>query len=419
MALRLASSVGASARRSTSRSSLRSATDQRCSSEKNGAASLAIFASRANRYTVCARLAIVTGMLVGSVFPVHAFDLSPKGTRHDRDAVKAWAPSWLDGILSSLAEKGLPRFKQSVHEEITHRAYECNYEGVGICSNPDAEYATPYVIAGVRWNDDPPFQLRSDQAKGTSCKTTYADGRPMTIRFITQPRCWGELFLAAEKQIKANPERAFNAANQSTLPLRSHFGDLQFIHSMASANGEDPTETRKKILGWAEFTWGVINGDYTLGTWLKDVKLPVIEQFFGTSGWRVQELFTLGDPSLRAHLGDVAFGSLLHMVEDSFAAGHVNRLEPVHGEKCANSQHRAPGPIQEFHSYTHQDSDKHAEADSRNAFVNNRLTPDVVDVGRTLVALRKANVAWSEVGPYLECVYQLAPTVGNATAGNF
>lgn len=419
MALRLASSVGVLVHGSASKCFLSLGPDQRYRSENNDAVSSAIAVFRANRYNLFARAVVVTGMLLGSTLPVHAFDLSPKGTRHDRDAVKAWAPSWLDGILSSLAEKGLPRFKLSVHEEITHRAYECNFEGIGICSNPDAEYATPYVIAGVRWNDDPPFQLRSDQAKGTSCKTTYADGRPMTIRFITQPRCWGELFLAAEKQVKANPERAFDAASQSALPLRSHFGDLQFIHSMASANGEDPTETRKKILSWAEFTWGVINGDYTLGTWLKDVKLPVIEQFFGTSGWRVQELFTLGDPSLRAHLGDVAFGSLLHMVEDSFAAGHVNRLEPVLGEKCANSQHRAPGPIQEFHSYTHQDSDKHAEADSRNAFVNNRLTPDVVDVGRTLVALRKASAAWSEVGPYLECVYQLAPTVGNATAGNF
>lgn len=419
MTLRFASGFGFSVFGSTTAGLLSSAPGTRPSLGKKDAASSAISASFATRSNVVARQILTIGLLATSVLQAHAFDLSPKGTRYDRDAVKAWAPSWLDGILSSLAEKGLPRFKQSVHEEITHRAYECNFEGVGICGNPDAEYATPYVIAGVRWNDDPPFQLKSDQARGTSCKTTYADGRPMTIRFITQPRCWGELFLAAEKQIKANPEKAFNAANQSALPLRSHFGDLQFIHSMASANGEDPAETRRKILNWAEFTWGVVSGDYELGTWLKDVKLPVIEQFFGTSGWRVQELFTLGDPSLRAHLGDVAFGSLLHMVEDSFAAGHVDRMEPASGEKCGGSQHRAPGPIQEFHSYTHQDSAKHADADSRTAFVNNRLTPDVVDVGRTLVALRDAKAGWAEVGPYLECVYRLAPTVRNATAGDF
>ncbi len=419
MALRFASRVEASVFGANSESFPSSLIGERRSLEKHGEFVSSISAPPAVRSRKVARLVVITGLLVGSTLPAHAFDLSPKGTRYDRDAVKAWAPSWLDGILSSLAEKGLPRFKQSVHEEITHRAYECNFEGVGICSNPDAEYATPYVIAGVRWNDDPPFQLRSDQARGTSCKTTYADGRLVTIRFITQPRCWGELFLAAEKQIKANPEKAFELANQSVLPLRSHFGDLQFIHSMASTNGEDPAETRRKILNWAEFTWGVVGGDYGLGTWLKDVKLPVIEQFFGTSGWRVQELFTLGDPSLRAHLGDIAFGSLLHMVEDSFAAGHVDRMEPANGDQCAASQHRAPGPIQEFHSYAQQDSAKHADADSRTAFVNNRLTPDVVDVGRTLVALRNAKADWTEVGPYLECVYQLAPTVRNASAGNF
>ena len=107
------------------------------------------------------------------------------------------------------------------------------------------------------------------------------------------------------------------------------------------------------------------------------------------------------------------------MVEDSFAAGHVDRMVPASGEKCGESPLRAPSPIKKFHSYTHQDSANHADADSRTAFVNNRLTPDVVDVGRTLVALRDAKAGWTEVGPYLECVYRLTPTARNATAGNF
>lgn len=365
------------------------------------------------------KLILVTALLAGSVLTAQAFDLSPKGTRHDRDAVKAWAPSWIDGILTTVADKGLTRFKQSVHEEITHRIYECNYEGAGFCGNPDAEFAPSYVIAGVRWNDDPPFQLKRNQAKGINCKTAYEDGRPMTIRFITQPLCWGELFLAADKHVKRHPERPYDAASQAAMPLRSHFGDLQFIHSMASANEEEPFETRRKILGWAEFTWGVVLGQYELGTWLKDIKLPVIEQFFGANEWRVQDLFTLGDPSLRAHINDVAFGSLLHMVQDSFAAGHVDRMEPANGKRCTGSPHRAPGPIREFHSYIHQDSSRHGEADNREAFVNNRLTPDVVDVGRTLVALRQAKAGWSDVGSYLECVYELSPSSRRATAGDF
>lgn len=364
------------------------------------------------------RILVSVALLVASAQTSWSFDLSPKGTQFDRDAVKAWAPSWLDGILSRLADKGLPKFKQSVHEEITHRVFECNYEGAAICGNPDAEFASPYVIAGIRWNDDPPFQLNPDQAKNTSCKNRYDNGNPITIRFITQPKCWGELFLAAEKQIKAGAKIAFDVANQSALPLRSHFGDLQFIHSMASSDGEDPLETRRKILGWAEMTWGVVRGEHKLETWVKDIDVPVMQPFLGTSGWRVQDLFTLGDPSLRPYVSEVAFGSLLHMVEDSFSAGHVERLEPAQGAKCADNTHRAPGPIREFHSYTHQTTSNHAGTDTRDAFIINRVTPDVVDVGRVLVEMRK-NAKWDDVRAYLMCVYALVPDVRKASAGGF
>lgn len=364
------------------------------------------------------KLLAIAGLLAGFVNSAWSFDLSPKGTRLDRDAVKAWS-SWLDNVLTLIADKGLPRFKHPIHEEITHRAYGCNFEGNPICGNPDAQFATPYVIAGVRWNDDPPFQMNPGQALNTSCKIKYPDGRPMTIRFITQPQCWAELFLSAEKQIKADEKKRFDVASQSVLPLRSHFGDLQFLHSMASADDEDPAETRSKILGWAEFTWGVVRSTYKLETWLKDVNVPVVQQYFGGSGWRVQELFSLGDPSLRPYVSDVAFGSLLHMVEDSFAAGHIERMEPADGAQCSGNSHRAPGPIMEFHSYIHQDSSNHAKADTREAFINNRLTPDVVDVARALVGMRKNNADWSDVRAYLFCVYDLAPGVRKASAGGF
>jgi hypothetical protein len=364
------------------------------------------------------RLLVVAGFLAGLANSAWSFDLSPKGTRLDRDAVKAWAP-WLDGYLTAIANRGLPNFKHPVHEEITHRIYGCNYEGATICGDPDAQFATPYVIAGVRWNDDPPFQMKQDQAKGTKCKTSYSDGRPMTIRFITQPICWADLFLAAKEQVNKDATKRFDAAHQSVLPLRSHFGDLQFFHSMASSDNEDPAETRNKILAWAELTWGVVRGQYKLETWLKGIDVQVLQQFFDDSGWRMQDLFTLGDPSLRPYVSDVAFGSLLHMIEDSFAAGHVDRMEPAQGAQCPGSLLPAPGPIREFHSYTRQSSRGHADADTREAFFNNRLTPDVVDVGRTLVAMRQANREWADVRAYLMCVFDFAPGVRKASAGGF
>lgn len=53
------------------------------------------------------------------------------------------------------------------------------------------------------------------------------------------------------------------------------------------------------------------------------------------------------------------------------------------------------------------------------AFVHKRLIPDVVDVGRALVALRRATASWAEVCPYFECIYELTPAARSATAGNF
>lgn len=367
---------------------------------------------------IIGKLLTAAGLLVALANNAWSFDVSPKGTRFDQDAVKAWS-KWWDRTISKVTARGLPMFKGAVHEEITHRAYGCTYEGSGICGDPDAQYASPYVIAGVRWNDDPPFQLQQIQSANTSCKIKYEDGRPMTIRFITQPLCWSALFLSAEKQIKNNPSLRFDVSSQAALPLRSHFGDLQFLHSMASADGEDPVETRNKILGWAEMIWGVVRGNYRLETWMKDIDLPAVQQYFGGSGWRIQELYTLGDGSLRLYVADVAFGSLLHMVEDSFAAGHVERMEPANNAQCPGGAQRAPGPIVEFHSYLHQSTKGHAAADTRHAFVNNRQKPDVVDVVGSLVEMRASNAEWSIVSAYLMCVYDLAPGVRKSSSGGF
>ena len=90
------------------------------------------------------------------------FDLDPKGTRFDRAAVKKWS-SFLDNLLTKVATLGLEKYKESVHEEITHRIYGCNHETATICGDPDGEFATPYIVAGVRWNDDPPFQVNELQ----------------------------------------------------------------------------------------------------------------------------------------------------------------------------------------------------------------------------------------------------------------
>ena len=59
-----------------------------------------------------------------------------------------------------IAEYLIEQYTLPVHEVITHRIYGCNYD-FKVCSSPPSpyEFATDALIAGVRWNDNPRFQL--------------------------------------------------------------------------------------------------------------------------------------------------------------------------------------------------------------------------------------------------------------------
>lgn len=339
---------------------------------------------------------------------VFAYKLSPSGTRLDQSVAKKYSSTFERAILR-VAGKGVIHFTEPVHEEISNRIFGCQGDD-DLCGDPDSDFAGPFVLAGVRWNDDPPFRLEEGEARNTSCKITE------TIRFTTQPICWARLFRDAEK--KATEGKSPNAESRTSLLARSHFGDLQFLHAMASKDGEPAADTKKRIMMWAEFTWKVSRGDYGLDTKLKEVNIEGFDQFFGRTEWRVQDLFALGNPVLRRRIKDVAFGSLLHMVEDSFAKGHVERAG--FGETCPGMTDRvAPGGIKEFHSYINQDSGKHGNYDSRNAFVEHWTAdrPTVIEVGQVLLDHQERRSTWEEVKPYVECVFALEKPEAKASAG--
>jgi hypothetical protein len=336
-----------------------------------------------------------------------ANSLSPRGTKVEQH-VAAENTAWWQRAVLSLSQTGVLHFAEPVHEEITGRIFNCD-DG---CDDADidAEFAGLYIIAGVRWNDDPPFRMNPDEAQHTKCKTSE------TIRFTTQPYCWYQLFTAAKKMAASG--QVPNAANHAPLLARSHFGDLQFFHSMASQDGEPAAETQRRALIWAEFTWRVANGEYGLDTKLADVKIDGFSQFFGTSGWTVQDLFTAGNPALRQHLKDVAFGSLLHMVEDSFAEGHVQREDSGPGTCSAVPQFTAPPRVVEFHSYSHQDEKKHKEKDSREAFLELDEKPtNVVSVAKPLSDYYAKGMSWETIKPFIDCVFTVVDPATKASPG--
>lgn len=340
---------------------------------------------------------------------LYAYQLSPVGTKKEREHAKQWGIIIKAKIL--VTEKALHNFATPVHETITQLSYGCSNEWSD-CDDPDLEDAGPYIMAGVRWNDDPPFKLKPGEGKGLECDTKD------TVSFITQTECWIGLFKDAEKRAFYNPE-FFLVPFHGNYMSRSHFGDLQFLHSMAAKNNELPQETKDKILMWAEFIWKLQEGVINIDTKLKNIEINNWNNHF-LSNHSVQELFTLGRPWLRRNVGDVAFGSLLHLVQDSFANGHVERLEPRFGSFCLNNSLPIYGPILEFHSYSHQDHEKHKKADSEiSARQNLSLDPDVIDAGRKLIEFRDRKAKWEEVREFLDkCLFVIDNDALPASAGD-
>lgn len=207
-------------------------------------------------------------------------------------------------------------------------------------------YLTPYVIYGVRWNDLPPFKLSPDEGNctylGKSCNVKQ------TIRFSTQPLCWYCLFKDAEK---AQTRQIVGCSKgQGTLHgnvmTRSHFGDLQFLHAMASEEGVHSGATRAKVLDWLEFAWKVSSREIKPDTFLRIIDNATLKEHYGCTQWRVSDLYILGhQDKLLPYLHHVAFGSVLHTVQDSFAGAHSSREPSPPGGICKDTAFPQPRRI--------------------------------------------------------------------------
>jgi hypothetical protein len=161
---------------------------------------------------------------------------------------------------------------------------------------------------------------------------------------------------------------------------------------------------------WAELTWRLqafANDVIDPSTKMGEVPVAGLSAHFPETEQRtVSELFTVGRPWLRLHLADVAFGSLLHVVQDSFSGGHARR-RPRTADGCARSE------IVNFHTYAGQDKDQHKLSDTID------MASNQVELGealRTLVLLRFQRKQWPEVRAFLsECVFRLAADAKLAT----
>src|SRR5688500_11706308 len=113
----------------------------------------------------------------------------------------------------SAASSFMRQFSSDVHERMTREAYAM--AGVGLA---------PGVIAGVRWNDNPPA-LRLGVLFG-SC----ASAADPSLESVD---CFASVLRIDRIALEAVSRR-----EQAIAPLRSHFGDMQFLHAMAARTAE-------------------------------------------------------------------------------------------------------------------------------------------------------------------------------------
>jgi len=237
----------------------------------------------------------------------------------------------------------------------------------------------------------------------------------------------------------------------ANLTGRSHFFDLQFVHGMALEEREPAYVTLSKILLWAEITYRLSVGDGLTGTErLSDVPITStvtdpagvahsakLSQFFGSAtrprgDATLRYLLTQDSKFVNLDLGRRAIGSLLHLVQDSYALGHTRRT-------LLNPQDRVPGTkdqfkpgtwgrygeVENFHCYRGQDHELHAkydeidastvdidDLDTFNPLIGAR---DSVEMSGRLLALWRAQTRWDAAdGPkdlLTNTIFKLSPNV--------
>lgn len=356
----------------------------------------------------------LAGFAVVAMFCAHAgaFTIQPIDSDAEAAKVASRLRNAIAGVESSVVEAYVKHFSSPVHEDITHRAYGCS-GGRQACEHaltmdPSALGAPRTVIEGVQWNDNPPFRL-----------ATSAAGVPSGCAGVfiqlpnAHPDCWAYVFEKAGKTAAASTSNP--AFGPSALILqRSHYGDMQFLHAMAP-DGEPAAVTKQKIMRWAEFTYSVATGKISPAAVVSTQAAGAGAEFFPQNGWDVSTLFTQGTlPHSPSRVQDIAFGSLLHLVEDSFSKAHVQRAATRFGPTGA-----MPGQVIEFHSYAKQDHTLHSNSDQLDAFLGDPGTSSFpINICGTLAKMRAAGAPWTDVEALLNAVFDLQDPEHTAGPGH-
>ncbi|WP_147451274.1 hypothetical protein [Corallococcus llansteffanensis] len=219
----------------------------------------------------------------------------------------------------------------------------------------------------------------------------------------------------------------------TNLFCRSHYGDLQFFHAMANQPNESADVVRARILAWAQFLYGVATSEIApdedvctlfgretvagarfealAGLWGGDAtvcKPNAHWTVYTLFNWKCSNLFSwnkckMGVESDGSWTRARAVGALLHMIQDSFALGHTDRLvnDDATQAMCGRALVSC-NVVREFHSYRGQDSKKHGMSDQwpafdSSCFVPERAVDDPIVAGAWVLKSIELKRSWAEV----------------------
>lgn len=256
-------------------------------------------------------------------------------------------------------------FHAPIHESLTLSAL-INVPNSGVApgtSLSSANNADWEFIRGVVWNDDPAGLLFEDKADANHA---YSTGAMWWIKYNAGEEEWNPSQL--------DDDRFYNVIG------RSHYGDMQFLHCMAAAPGEQPAETKRRVMIWMEVMYKLSNGEegITPDTLVKNSKLGDLlatpdDVPGGSIPPRFQSLSYMLAPKSPFQAIDIrrrALGSMLHVIQDSYAIGHTQRV-PLNKDDQTSTDPLAYKPgttdrwgaILNFHTYFGQNGDKHGHYD--------------------------------------------------------
>jgi len=349
-----------------------------------------------------------------------AFDVNPID-------VDCWGKDYLCDFT-----KTSEKLKFPVHETMTLLAYDC-YEKPDACKGGSANTSAETLKntgrlrdleLGSEWNDDPDCLLRQGVTEAVQWYALFKDAK-----------------LQADCKKQPGPECEGVIITQNPMMLyRSHFGDLQFIHSMACTDDETAEITKKKVMEWAKFAYSVFVAEKNLEN--QDISLfEEISKIINKPGWTVGALFDPvpggewkrslnpfkfghyepnGKPR-KQNSGDgisvkyVALGSLLHMVQDSYSDSHVSRA------LGCNPLASGKGKIRAFRNYAGQQPDDHGIADVYPQWLKHGELPgdNAVWASARLIKFAFEKEPWENVEKFLDTeVFPLSDPQAKPDPGN-